>query len=410
VSPKTLRNLMTAVVILIVGAAAAGMLIKLGKKPERMTPPASRPLVSAFTVKPDQTPIQVTSFGSVKAKRSVSVVTRVNGEVVHKSRHFEAGGYFKKGDILLGIDDTDYILAAEQARANVAQSEYNLARADEEALVAQREWDRIGGTGFGGDENSEPTALVLHEPQLKLARANLEAAKAALAQAEVNLERCTVTAPFDGRVLDTNADVGQFIRSGTALGNLYATDIAEITVSIADDDLAWITVNYEDEKGLPVDVSAEFSGDRHHWEGRAVRLGGAIDARSRLVNVVIEIADPYRRTGNRPPLIEGMFVDVLFSSEPPAGAVVIPRSALRPGDQVWVIDQDSKLDLRTVEVARAGIEQAIVTSGLDAGDRICTSNLQYVTQGMPVRVAGDPAPNKPEAKRPGAEQGKGGEG
>jgi RND family efflux transporter MFP subunit len=405
VSPRTLCNLLTAVVVLVSGVVAAGMLFKLGKKPERQAPPASRPTVDAFTVKPDSEPIRVTSFGSVKAKRSVSVVPRVNGEVVQKSRHFEAGGYFKKGDILLRFDDTDYVLAAEQARANVAQSEYNLALAEEEAQVAQREWDRIGGTGFGGDEDSEPTSLVLHEPQLKLARASLEAAKAALAQAEVNLDRCTLIAPFDGRVLNSSVDVGQFIRSGTALGNLYATAIAEVTVSISDNDLAWITVNYDDDKGLPVDVSAEFSGSRHHWEGRAVRLGGAIDPNSRLVNVVIEIPAPYQRSGNRPPLIEGMFVDVLFSSDPPEGAVVIPRTALRPGDQVWVIDQDSKIDLRTVEVARAGIEQAIITSGLDAGDRVCTSNLQYVTQGMPVQVFGDPVPT-----RPAAEQDKDGEG
>ena len=392
-SPKTLRNLLTALVVLVVGAAAAGMFVKLGKKPERQAPPPSRPLVTAFTIAPDTEPVRVKSFGSVRAKRSVNVVPRVAGEVEFKSRHFEAGGYFGEGDVLLKIDDTDYVLAAEQARANVAQSEYQLALAEEEAQVAQREWDRIGSEGFGGEEGAEPTALVLHEPQLKLAKANLESAKAALAQAELNLERCTITAPFDGRVLDSNVDVGQYIAPGAALGTLFATDVAEVTVSVPDGDLAWITVDYDAEDGgVPVDVSAEFAGAVHHWEGKAVRLGGAVDATSRLVNVVVEIPNPYERTGSRPPLIEGMFVNVLFESNPPDGAVVIPRSALRPGDLVWVIDPDGNLDIRTVEVARAGVDQAIIAGGLAAGERVTTSNLQYVTQGMPVRVAGDPAP------------------
>jgi RND family efflux transporter MFP subunit len=407
VSPKTLRNLLTALVILVLGVAFAVILVKIGKKPERKVPPASRPVVSVFTVSGESDPIRVRSFGSVKAKRSVSVVTRVNGEVMEKSPHFEAGGYFSKGETLLKIEDTDYVLAVEQARAIVAQSEYNLARAEEEAEVAQREWDRIGNEGFDTAEGSEPTALVMHEPQLKLARANLEAARAAQSQAELNLERCSIHAPFDGRVLDTGIDAGQFIRSGTALGTIYATDIAEVTVSIADDDLAWITVNYEaSDGGVPVDVSADFAGAEHHWKGRAVRLGGAVDSRSRLVSVVVEIPAPYERSGNRPPLIEGMFVDVLFSTEPPTGSVVIPRTALRPGDQVWVIDEKRNLRIREVQVARAGVEQAIITGGLASGDRVCISNLQYVTDGMPVRVEGDPVPAGDQPSPDGKKGGK----
>ena len=369
------------------------VLVKIGKKPARQAPPTAKPVVSVFTVSGDTEPVRVRSFGSVKAKRSVSVVTRVNGEVEEKSPHFEAGGYFSKGQALLRIENTDYVLAVEQARANVAQSEYSLARAEEEAQVAQREWERIGSEGFGSAADSQPTPLVMHEPQLKLARANLEAAKAALTQAELNLERCTISAPFDGRVLDATIDAGQFIRSGTALGTIYATDIAEVTVSVADEDLAWITVNYDAaDGGVPVDVSADFAGDEHHWSGRAVRLGGAVDSRSRLVSVVVEIPDPYKRSGNRPPLIEGMFVDVLFSAYPPSGAVVIPRSALRPDDKIWIVDQENRLQIRDVQVARAGVEQAILTGGLATGERVCTSNLQYVTSGMPVRVEGDPVP------------------
>jgi RND family efflux transporter MFP subunit len=400
VSAKTLRNLLTALAILVIGALASTVLVKMGQKPERQTPPASRPVVSAFTVAPETEPIRVKSFGSVKAKRSINVVPRVNGEVVEKSPHFEAGGYFTEGQILLRIDDTDYIMAAQQAAANVAQSEYQLALAEEEAQVALREWERIGNDGM--DDEAEPTALVMHEPQLKLARANLQSARAAHDQAQLNLERCVITAPFKGRVLDTSVDAGQFIRSGANLGTIYATDIAEVTVAIADDDLAWITVNYDaKDGGVPVDVSAEFAGAVHHWEGRAVRLGGAVDSRSRLVSVVVEIPSPYERTGSRPPLIEGMFVDVTFTSQPPAGAVVIPRSALRPNDKVWVIDPESRVQIRDVAVARAGVDQAIITDGLAAGERVCTSNLQYVTSGMPVRVEGDQAPAELPAEKGG---------
>ena len=391
-SPKTLRNVLTAVVILVIGLAATVMLVKMAKKPERKTPPPTRPVVTAITVPEEAAPVRIRSFGSVKAKRSVTIVPQVSGEVLAKSAAFEPGSFITAGELLLRIDDTDYVMAAATARSNVAQAQVNLAMAQEEAAVARREWDRMGGDGLDGVDG-EPSALVLHEPQLQLAEANLEAARAALAQAEVNLSRCTITAPFDGRVLAADADAGQYLRAGTAIGTVYATDIAEVTVSIPDADMAWIQVSaVPDAVGVPVDVSAEFGGRRHHWAGRAVRLGGAVDQRSRLIPVVVEIPDPYHRVGDRPALVEGMFVEVLFSTPPAAGSVVVPRSALRPDDVVWVIGTDGKLDIRPVTVARADVTQAVISEGLAPGERVCTSNLQYVTQDMAVRVEGDPTP------------------
>jgi RND family efflux transporter MFP subunit len=392
VSPKTLRNLLSAVLILVLGLAITVILIKTAKRPERQAPPPSRPLVAVHEVEPDSEPVRVRGYGSVRAKRSVDLVPEVRGRVVEKSPHLEPGAYIERGELLLRIDDTDYVLALEQARANVAQAEVTLAQAEEEALVARREWDQVGAGGFGGEQGAEPTPLVLRIPQLNLAQANLEAARAALRQAEVNLERCTITAPFDGRVLRADVDEGQFLAAGVAVGSLYATDMAEVTVPVADADLAWITVGHQGGGGVPVDVSAEFAGARHHWQGRAVRLGGAVDERSRLVPVVVEIPNPYRREGDRPALVEGMFVEVEFTAPPPAGAVVIPRTALRPGDQVWVVDAEDRLDIRSIRVARAGVEQAVITEGLEVGERVCVSNLQYVTAGMPVRVAGEVGP------------------
>ncbi len=390
-SPKTLRNLLSAAGILLLGLVVTVILIKTANRPQRQAPPPSRPVVAVHEVTPDSDPVVVRGFGSVKAKRSVDLVAEVRGRVVAKSARLEPGAYITTGEMLLKIDDTDYVLAVAQARANVAQAQVTLAQAEEEAQVAAREWEQMGS-------GAEATPLVLREPQLALARAGLDAAKAALVQAEANLSRCTISAPFDGRVLAANIDQGDFVAAGAPLGSLYATDMAEVTVPVADSDLSWITVARRGESGVPVDVSAEFAGARHHWQGHAVRLGGAVDQRSRLVPVIVEIPDPYRREGDRPALVEGMFVEVEFSAPPPADAVVVPRSALRPGDEVWVVDGENRLRIRRVTVARAGVEQAVVTAGLAAGEQVCTSNLQYVTDGMPVRVAGREPAGRPAAE------------
>lgn len=390
-SPQTLRNLLTAAAILAVAAVITVVLVKTAGRPERQAPPASRPVVAVHEVTPDREPVRVRGFGTVKAKRSVELVAEVRGRVVAKSAHLEPGAAITAGELLLRIDDTDYVLAAAQARANVAQAQVTLAQAEEEALVARREWDRLGAGGLGAADGAEPSDLVLRLPQLNLARAGLEAAGAALHQAETNLARCVLRAPFDGRVLRADVDEGDFVAAGASLGSLYATDMAEITVPVADADLAWIAVGRQGGEGVPVDVHAELAGARHRWTGRAVRLGGAVDARSRQVPVIVELPDPYRRQGDRPALIEGMFVEVEFTVPPPDGAVVIPRAALRPGDLVWVVDGQGRLSIRAVQVARAGVEQAVISGGLAAGERVSVSNLQYVTDGMAVRVEGEAA-------------------
>lgn len=396
-SQSVMRKIVLPVGIVLVAVVLLLVLKHFRPQPTRHKPPQPRPVVTIYTIESEADKILVRGFGSIKAKRSIEIVPQVSGEVIEKAIDFEPGGYFTAGKILLRIDDTDYLLARERAAADVAQAEYSLALAEEEAQVAQREWQRVGSTNLltGDEAAAGPTSLVLREPQLKMAQASLTAALAALRQAEVNLARCSITAPFDGRVLNTDIDQGQYLRAGAAIGSIYATDVAEVTISVRDDDLAWIAVA---ESGCPagpattVDVSAEFAGARHHWVGRAVRLGGAVDERSRLVPVVVEIDHPYEMSGNRPPLVEGMFVEVVFSGEPPAAAVVIPRGALRPNNQVWVIDEQGKIRISEVELARAGVDQAVISAGLVPGQRVCTSNLQFVTEGLPVRIEGEPVP------------------
>ncbi|MFH2052972.1 MAG: efflux RND transporter periplasmic adaptor subunit [bacterium] len=399
-SSNAMRRVFLPLIILLASVAVFVGMIKMRPQPEKRRPEVPRPLVETVTLGHESEPIMIHEFGTLKAKRAITLVPQVGGEVVGKSPSFEPGARCAAGEVLLEIDDTDYVLAHEQARANLAQAEFELARAEEEARIARKEWERLQADDPG---TPEPTPLVLHEPQLRLAAAAVASARAALVQARTNLDRCLVRAPFDGRIVTADVDQGQYLRPGTAVGSLHALATAEVTVQVADDDLAWISLA---ESGCPagpnttVDVLADFAGSVHRWEGRAVRLGGAVDPRSRLVPVVVEIDDPFTMQEGRPPLMDGMFVEIVFRAEAPEGAVVIPRAALRPGDQVWVVSPEQTLSIRTVEVARAGVHTAVVTSGLAPGDVVCTSNLQIVTEGLPVRMAGAPRPGGDPAGEP----------
>jgi len=402
-STSRAKKIFLPVGILLAGLIVFVVLVKTRPAAPRRPAQLSRPLVQVYEISDDPVSVTVRGFGTVRAKRKITLVPQVSGVVVHKAANFEAGGFFSAGDLLLRIDETDYHLAAERAAADVARAEYNLALAEEEAIVARREWEQIqndNATGINASSD-QPHPLVFREPQLNLARAELEAARAALTRAQVDLERCVLKPSFDGRVLAADVDQGQYIRAGNTVGTIYATDIAEVTVPIPDSDLAWIDIpltssekvsDIAGETGSEVAILAEFAGGLHQYSGRAVRLAGAVDDQSRMVPILVEIKDPYRVQDGRPPLIEGMFVEVLIKGFSLANAVSIPRSALRTGDRVWVVDEQEQLEIRDVTVARAGVGEAIITAGLVPGERICVSSLQYFSNGMMVRVAAKPDP------------------
>lgn len=433
-TPEIRRRRLIALAIVLGALVVMAVLLALRPRPQRHRPATVAPLVMVEVMTDERQPITVTGWGTVRPRDTVTLVPQVGGLVIATSPNLRAGGFFAAGEILLEIEAADYELAVSQARSQVAQAQVGLAMAREEAAAARMDWERTsrnaldiertaglqsgraraGEPGQAGVEldGGRPGPLVLREPQLRQAEAQLAAAEAALERAELDLRRCKLIAPFPGRVQGAAVSVGQVVRAAEVLANLYDTEIAEITVNLPDRELAWITLPLTPEErgfGTPATVRAFFAGADHAWPGRAVRLGGSVDEGSRQVPVVVEVADPYERRTDRPPLLSGLFVSVEFTTEPPPGSVTIPRRALRPGDEVWLLDTDNRLSIRRVHVARTDLETAVISAGLAPGDRLITSSLQYVVDGMrlaPMTVDdADAAADTVEGAAPAADRG-----
>ncbi|MGD8440867.1 MAG: efflux RND transporter periplasmic adaptor subunit, partial [Holophagae bacterium] len=300
----------------------------------------------------------------------------------------------------------DYELALERAQATVARALVNLEQERAEAEVARDEWNDL-------HPGEDPTALVIREPQIRQAEAELAAAKADLAAAELNLDRTRISLPFNGVVVSESVDPGQFVAGTTRLARVYGTDAVEVRVPLKSSELAWFDVPSDNgHRGPRAEVSAAFGGVTGTWEGRVSRMEAQVDQTSRMVHVVVEVDHPYAATVDRPALRPGTFVDVRIFGRTLDDVVPIPRYAVHEGNRVWVFD-DGRLDIRDVEVLRSDREQALVSSGLDAGDLVIVSALDAVTDGMAVRNAADqgdvsesPAPDveTSAARRPGAER------
>lgn len=388
---KVLIQFAMVVVIIAVAVGIAQIMSSFRKPPERKTQQVSAPLLNAIQVYPESLQMTVQGFGTVKPKMEVQVVPQVSGKVIQCHPQLVNGGFFKANEPLIVIEQTDYILAVESAAAAVAQAEVKLEQEKAEADVAHQEWENL-------HPDKEPDSiLVFRGPQIRNAQAQLKAAKAQLAKAELDLERTTVTMPFDGRVVQTNIDQGQFIVAGAAVATVYRTDVVEIMVPLEDTELQWFDLSLNgnrsgDLAGTPVNVSTSFAGGDYSWLGRVVRTEGEIDPRSRLIHIVAEVSHPFESEAPRPPLTPGMFVRVDIQGREVKDVYRLPRYAIRERTKVWLAKgggKTKKLSFQPVEIIRMDKKYAYVSTGLSEGDFVITSALETATNGMKIRILTD---------------------
>ncbi len=381
-------KLLLPIAIVITGVLGAVALVVTRPDVETNAPEAMARLVRVVDVTPETVQLRVTTHGAVAPRTESDLVPEVSGPIVWVSPSFTSGGFFEAEDPLVRIDPLDYRVALELARANLARAESELERETKELERQQNLADK---------QIASPAKLDMAVTAERVARAATRQARANLERAERDLERTEILAPFTGRVRERTADVGEFVNRGAPMARLYATDFAEIRLPISDDELAfldlplWYRDDAGDAEGAVVELRADFAGAEHAWEGRVVRTEGEIDPKTRMVHVIARVEDPYRRSGDRPPLAVGLFVEAQILGRETEGVVTVPRAAMRGTDQLLVADTDDRLRFRHVQVIRARRDEVVIRSGLEPGDRVIVSSVEAAVDGMEVRpVTGDP--------------------
>ena len=378
-NPNRRLKIISTFAVAIIGIAFAIMLAKSAKKPESQIPQPKLPAVEVQIAEATRHTYRIQSQGTALPRTSIRLVSEVSGKVVSVAESFDVGQIFAKGDVLLKIDARDYELALAQARSQVAQAQLRLQMEVKEADVVRREWQLLN--------QGEPTGLQAREPQLASARAALEAALAAEEAAKRNLDRCEIRAPFDGMVARAGVRPGQFAALATPLGELFATDVAEVRLPLIASDLSFIDLPRPGATAaLGQAPKVTLSGRGAEWVGRVVRSEGTVDPLNRMVYVVAQITDPYGLPNDTvAPLRSGMFVQASIEGRTQEGVVVLPRHALRGKNQVWIVSEN-KLTFRTVKVAFADAKQVIVAAGIQPGEQVVVSLLAAVVDGMGVKV------------------------
>ncbi|MEM9400197.1 MAG: efflux RND transporter periplasmic adaptor subunit [Verrucomicrobiota bacterium] len=349
------------------------------KKPREI----SYPTVSVSKITREDVAVEVETQGTVMPRTETVLVAEVSGKIIKVSPSLETGAFFSKGDLLLTIDRRDYEMAVVQAEAELAAAEANLQSEQAQAEQAKKDWERLG-------EGEQP-ALSARIPQLREAQATLRSAWAILENAKTDLERTQVIAPYDGRVRAKNADIGQYVTSGTQLAEIFATDYAEVRLPLTEEQVALIDlpIGYRSEdkvKQSKVKLKADFGSKSQAWDARIVRSEGVVNTESRMFYAIARVDDPYNRHDNnsgKTALPVGLFVSAYIQGKTFSNVVKLPREALKDDDTLHLITDEDRLQIVDVDILYSG-KNFVVVDGKMGGQWYSTTPLEIAVAEMQV--------------------------
>lgn len=383
---RFLSILITLVMLIGIGGGGYIVLNVLKPKPEQAP---ERPVgLSVFgeQVARDDLVFSVQAQGEVRPQREILVAPQIPGRISFVSEDFIDGGFIRKGQVLIRLENADYRLGVVRAQSGVASAEQRLAREQAEAEIARQDLISLG------IEDSSP--LARREPQLLEAQAGLDSAEAQLADAELALARTAVTSPFTGRVREKNVDRGQFVSPGTPLGRIFATDVVEVAMPISDDQLGQLGLplafaETATAPGPAVVFSGNVGGEPRRWHGRITRTSAAVNPRTRLINVIAELDDPYGKgADNGAPMAPGLFVTARVEGSRIDDLYVVPRGAVRSGNKIFLGDTEAgQLRIHEIDLVHSDPDGAWFRSDVVAvGDLAIISPLQAPFDGMSIVV------------------------
>jgi len=377
------RKIIYPFLILLIAVLLAFVLF--ASRPQLEPQVAVKPLttVRIITAEPVNVHMTVKSQGTVQPRTEIELIPEVSGKVVWISPSLVSGGHFHQGDPLLHIDAHDY-------RNTLGSAEALLKRAEADLEYARYEYQRLSeleSRDLASRSRAEETQRAY-----RVAEATLKEARISFQRAALDVQRTQLAAPFSGRVRSEQVDMGQFVSRGKSVATLYGTDVVEIRLPIADQQMAFLDTTLINQgvmdsgEAPSVRLTAEFAGKVQEWSGKLIRTEGEIDARSRMVFMVAQVENSENAGG--PPLPVGLFAEAEIQGLLAENVYVLPRSAMRDEERLLVLDRDNRLRFRHVELLRIEHERVVIKSGLEPGERVCISPLQMVVDGMKVIPVG----------------------
>ena len=374
---NTAVKILSSLGLIGAGIGVTALLIAAKPKEEPKVLEAVVTWVSVQVVEGGSLPARVHATGQVQPQSQVTIVPQVSGRISSLPSSLKDGARFKKGETLGQIDSRDYQSRLDQAQAQLAAAELELALEEGRGESAVKQWDLLGGAGR--------QELAERKPHLIVAQANVRSAQAGVNLAKNNLNRTRLTAPFDAVVLSENLDRGQVVGASTQAVTLAGTAAFRVQVSVPLGKLQYLEVpGYNAKEGGRAVVRHGALGVER--DGQIVGIAGRVDAQTRTATLLVDVPDPMDPPAGQPPMLIGSFVDVSLLGKPMEDVVAVPITSLRDGREVLLLALDDTLHIAPVTLAWTTESQAFVRGDIQAGDRAITSTLSFALEGMSLQV------------------------
>jgi RND family efflux transporter MFP subunit len=371
-------------VILGLSGAVAIYMMMTPPQPERRKQAPGTLIVQIQEAAATSQQVTIPVMGSVVPAAEVDLKSRITGEVIWTHPEFREGGVVKNGQALLRIDPTEYELALIRKKAVLESAILDLKTEEGRQEVAKSEWSLLGLEERATEMDRE---LALRQPQLAAFQANLEAARAEVRQAELDLERTTVTAPFNAIVLSKSVDVGSQVTSQGTLAHLAGSDRFFVEALVPLDRLEWIRI--PEGRGDSGSRAVVTTGTGRVATGFLYKLLGDLEPDGRQARVLIEIKDPLdleKLNGSRKPFLLGDYVKAVIEGRTVEDVFVIERKYLKDGNMVYIADDRDTLHIRDIEIVWSGADR-VLARGLVNGERLIISDVPAPVEGMKIRVS-----------------------
>jgi multidrug efflux system membrane fusion protein len=331
--------------------------------------------VSVATVLQETVPVRLRSIGNVEPYSSVSLKARVDGQIV--AVNFREGQAVRKGEVLFRIDPRPYEAALRQAEANALRD----AAARDQARSQERRYQELLEKNFVSKE-----AYAQIRTNAQTAEATARASQAALENARLNVEYCTIASPLDGYVGKVLLQAGNLVKANDANPLVVINQVRPIYVAFSEPEQALEEIRrHMVERPLAVSVAGKAEGDgaRQLAQGRLVFVDNAVDQTTGTIRLRAQFDNADLA------LWPGQFVNVTLRLYDQDDALVVPSLAVQTGPQgefVYVVKPDSTVEARKVKVARIEGDVSVLAKGVAKGERVVTRGQLGLAPGTKVAV------------------------
>jgi multidrug efflux system membrane fusion protein len=364
--------------LILLGLLTLSALMFSGCSSEKKVDPAKarRDRTVPVTVSPvmEKTiPVQIKAIGNVEAYATVSIKSRVGGEL--KQVSFQGGQDVKKGDLLFIIDPDPYDAALKQSQANLAKSV---------ALLKKAEEDRTRYADLVQKEYISQEQYDQARTNVDALKAQIKADQAAVDNARLQVGYCTIRAPLSGRTGDLLADKGNMIKAQDDNKSLVIINQIQpiyISFAVPEQDLGEIK-KYAASGQLKLKAMVSKDGE-HPEEGVLSFMDNTVDKATGTIKLKGTFANKARN------LWPGQFVNVILDLTEQSNALVIPSQALQTGlegQYVFIVRPNLTAESRPVVIGRPFNGQTEIEKGLQVGERVVTDGQFQLISGTKVQI------------------------